>query len=342
VFTIAALAVFSVGAAAHDEQWASLDRDIEALAASGPAQQQQGMQIGALLRLLYGYASDTNGLLFPGIDDISGFAVERAQIDAEGQIEDYGFRLQLEAAGGTATLLDAYGTWQINEYVRTSMGNFRAPFLWESLLDDGNRLLILRTDAGEFFYQRDVGAMVDGQYDRLHWAAAIQNGFDGVGDEYMLSGRVGVDILGAGIGMQQGAYGLESGADLTWNFSILDEAAAPEDGTLYATDAQFRLSQFSADAQYVKLPDDPAFLGDRADAGLWAATVAYMVVPEKYEIAVRYQDTDNIDDDGEFTIGVNRYVVGHDVKWQLNFASADSDDSEKEFDVILLGLNIRI
>ena len=95
-------------------------------------------------------------------------------------------------------------------------------------------------------------------------------------------------------------------------------------------------------AQFISFGDDGIAFGGRSDSDVYAITATYMVVPDKYEIAVRFQDTDNITDDSEFTIGLNRYISGHDVKWQVNFASADSDDSSKEFDVILVGLNVRV
>ena len=332
-------AVSSVSA--NDDEWSSLDRDIEALAA-GWAPQGGGLAFRGLLRALYGNADDTNGNLFINQDDISGFVIERAQIETEGTVEDYGFRIQLEAAGGPATLLDAYATWQINQYVRYTMGNFRPPILYESLLDDGDRLFILRTDAGELFYGRDVGARLDGRYERFSWTIATQNGSDSIGDDLAVSGRVGLDILGTGEDMVQGAYTGTGQHQLSVNLSALDDASAPSEGELFAADAQWSFDRFAADAQVISFGDDPTFFGGRSDATAYAITGSFMLVPEKYEVAVQFQETDNVDGDNAVTVGVNRYIGGQDVKWQVNFATAESDDSTKEFDVLLIGLNIRV
>ena len=324
-----------------DDEWSSLDRDIEALA-SGWSTQGGGLVFRGLLRALYGYANDTNGNLFIGTDDISGFAIERAQIEVEGSVEDYSFRMQYEAAGGVAALLDAYAAWQINEYVRFTMGNFRPPLLYESLLDDSHRLFVLRTDAGELFYGRDVGARLDGRYDRLRWTVATQNGADNIGDDMAISGRLGLDILGDGQKLSRGAYDGTDQHQLSVNLAALDDASAPSAGDIVAADAQWSYDRFAADAHVVAFGDDTAFFGGRSDSTAYQVTASFMIVPKKYELAVQYQATDNIDDDKAFTVGVNRYVSGHDVKWLVNFASAESDDSSKDFDVFLIGLNIRV
>jgi hypothetical protein len=327
-------------ASGHDE-WSDLDRDIESLAASW-SPQGGDLAVHGLLRALYGYASDTSGNLFMGADDISGFALERAQIEVEGTVEDYSFRMQYEAAGGVAALLDAYAAWQINEYVRFTMGNFRPPLLFESLLDDSHRLFILRTDAGELFYGRDMGARLEGRYDRFRWTVATQNGADSIGDDMAVSGRFGLDILGDGQKLARGAYDGTRQHQLSVNLAGLDDASAPSSGEIVAADAQWSYDRFAADAHVVNFGDDPGFFGPRSDSTAYQVTASFMIVPQKYELAVQYQETDNVDGDSAITVGVNRYVSGHDVKWLVNFASAESDDGSKEFDVFLIGLNIRV
>ena len=71
-------------------------------------------------------------------------------------------------------------------------------------------------------------------------------------------------------------------------------------------------------------PNDP-ILGFRADSNTWDATVSYMLVPAKWEAAVRYDEINNSAANTDaFTFGLNRYLHGHDVKLQLNLTTANT------------------
>ena len=66
-------------------------------------------------------------------------------------------------------------------------------------------------------------------------------------------------------------------------------------------------------------------LEQRGDTTPWSATASYMLVPDKYEVALRYDDYDDRDSPLDYdrklwTVGLNRYIRGHDLKWQLNYA----------------------
>jgi len=171
---------------------------------------------------------------------------------------------------------------------------------------------------------------------------ATQNGADSIGDDMAISGRVGLDILGDGEDMEQGAYGGTRQHQLSVNLAAIDDASAPSAGDVVAADAQWSYDRFAADAHVVTFGDDSSFFGPRSDSTAYQVTASFMIVPQKYELAAQFQETDNIDGDSAFTVGVNRYVSGHDVKWLVNFASAQSDDKNKEFDAFLIGLNIRV
>src|SRR5688572_29798852 len=141
--------------AAGGEERARLDRELDLLLASSAQVPAAGPVVHGLLRTRWAYLPE----VLPGDEDLNGFSIDRAQIAIGGPVgADYGYRVQLEAAGGPAQLLDAYGTWQADERVRVTMGRFRSPLMWESQLDDGDVLFLTRTDSGELFYGRDEGA----------------------------------------------------------------------------------------------------------------------------------------------------------------------------------------
>ena len=156
------------------DDWAKLDQDIESLANAGQLLDSSGPTLTGLLRAQYFHAPN----LYPpsGTQDVSGFVMDGSQVALEGVVnESYGYRFQLATSSDTIKLFDAYGTWQPNDYVRTTMGRFRPPMCWESQVDDSDRLFLFRTVVGALFYQREDGAMVSGSFEQLTWAGLLHN-----------------------------------------------------------------------------------------------------------------------------------------------------------------------
>jgi len=309
-----------------EDGWAKLDRELESLVIPPSSAALSGPTLSALVRARWALLQD----VFPGHEDFNGFSLDRVQVALDGKAtERIGYRVEFEAAGGTARLLDAYANWEVNRYVRVCMGNFRAPLVWESQLHDGDILFLVRTDVGELFYARDEGAMIDGSIERFHWAVSLQNGIDSVAERYAACVRVGFDVLDHGVGLHQGAYGAGSGTKLTVGAGLYDDdgVGGGNDGSVFTADAQLQAGRFAADATYTKFGDDNNVLFvNRADANAWSTTVSYMAVEDKVEVAARYQETDNVFDESDATLGVNYYLIGHDVKLQFNVVNISSDD----------------
>jgi hypothetical protein len=162
------------------------------------------------------------------------------------------------------------------------------------------------------------------------------------------SARLAFDILGNGVGMKQGAYGYDDETHLSVAVATFNDTSVPNDGDVYAADAQFAIGPFAADAQVIAFPDDGlpnnvSIFPFREDSNPFAITASWMFIPDKYEFAVRYQDTDNDDQDTAWTLGLNRYIAGHDVKWLLNVVDINSDSAAKDDEVrIGIGLNVRV
>ena len=136
-FVIGALATTMASglsfAGSGTEEWAGLDRDIENLASSY-APQGSGFAVDGFLRSIYSNSSDIS----VGGNDLGGFAIANARVNVRGNVGDYGVFVSVDAAGGTAALLDAYGTFSIGDQVNGQMGQFRPPFLWSSQIDEDN------------------------------------------------------------------------------------------------------------------------------------------------------------------------------------------------------------
>jgi hypothetical protein len=88
--------------------------------------------------------------------------------------------------------------------------------------------------------------------------------------------------------------------------------------------------------------DDAALYDTFADTSPWALAASYMLDPEKYEVAIRYEMLDDVNDVKALTVGVNRYVAGHDAKWMLNVADASSDLDSQDGMAVALGLTVNV
>lgn len=330
-FVISALVLSATSslaiAGSETKEWSSLDRDIENLASSLAAP-GSGFGASGFVRTRYNNSGDTT-------PDTSGVSMDNVRVNFAGNAGDYGVFVSLENAFGIAVLFDAYATFPIGAQVNGRFGQFRAPVLWSGLLDENNLILLDKTINGAIWSFRDPGFMINGSFEQLGWWIALQNGADGLADEYALSGRVAFNALGTGVGMQEGAYGAPADSNLTIGIGYYDDGAVT-DGTATAIDAAFTRGALSAHAEMVDY--DVGF----GDATPWSGTIGWMVTPNEWEIAGRYEDLDDAFDTNVMTVGVNRYIQGHNAKWGLNWSTVNSDSAALEVDMIGLGLTVGV
>jgi hypothetical protein len=370
-FVIGALALTAGSslsyAGSETEDWSGLDREIEKLGSSIPAA-GTGFAVSGFVRSRFAYSSDVDTSAAAGSQDLSGFSIDNARVYLSGSAGDYGVFISADGASAAqpqgSALLDAYGTFPIFEQVSGRMGQFRLPFLWSSLIEDNNLLFLDRSFNGQTWYVRDQGIQLNGNWEQLSWWLALMNGADSVSEDFQWTARVAFNALGPGIGMQEGAYGASDESNLTVGVAYTDDSAAsptlPRDAAL-AIDAGFTHGPFSVHGEVVDYDDNqaPAFNintstgvvnsggpGSNTVTGSetpWSVLVGYMITPNEYEIAARYQDLDDNDDSTEWGIAVNRYVQGHNAKWTLQYTSFDSDVTpDLDCDTIALGLTVGV
>jgi hypothetical protein len=237
--------------------------------------------------------------------------------------------------------------------MRTTFGRFQSPLYWNGLVDPRHQLFVLRTASDEFWIggrpaqlDDNFGVMLNGAFDRLHWWLAVQNGVDGTGDEHALTARARFDVLGNGVGMIEGAYGAPDEATLSVGAGWYDDGGALDgggnsaDGDCLAFDAQYANGRWAMNAEMLDYGQNAVNVFDVPDSTPWAVALSYMLQPDKWELAARYQDVDSPTNLADITVGVNYYVVGHDVKWQLNVVDTTSDNDIEETTSIALALTI--
>jgi hypothetical protein len=369
-FVSSALAVTAVTALSFagsgTEEWPTLDREIENLKSSLAQGPTSGWTVGGFIKSSYQNSSDVTGGVSPsgGPNDLGGFNLENARLQLTAETVDYALKLQLEGstsaaadfgpgganllgslnASGTVAVLDAYAAWNATDMVKVQLGSFRPPFLGSSMIDENNLLFIDRSVNGEFWDFRDLGAQVGGTWEQVSWAVAAMNGGDAQGDELALSGRIAFDALGTDPSpMSEGAYGVGDEDHLTLGLGYYTDDDNTNDFTATGFDARYARGAFCVGAEVVDNDDGTqlATLTGTSETP-WSIYASFMLSPDQWEVAVRYEDLDDTNDTTRATAGLNYYMGGHNAKWQLNFSTSDSDISAAEIDVIALALVVGV
>lgn len=340
LFLFSAILLPSAPLAAQEEgesEWAALDRELRNLDAI-QVETQPGPRLWGYLRTNLAFSNHkiTNGA---NTGDYQGFTVDNLRLNVEGDAQGYHYRVTTEAFTGILEIEDAWVRAPLGDEFGLWVGRFRAPFLRSGMVEARDLLFITRTRNGVFYSTRDTGTMLTGDHGRLHWTAAMQNGADGKMDRFLQTLTAKVNLIGVPELPWEGAYkgGTNTRFTLGGGVSNDDARAGSGEGTAFALEAYLLHKGFnltvewlSYEGAYDLFPFDTV-PGDqqeqRGNTQPWTVTASYMIVPEKYELALRYDNFDDksapVDYDRQtWTVGVNRYLDGHNLKWQLNYADA--------------------
>jgi len=347
------------GGAPSGEDWLRLDRELDTLATSIAPQTEPGVRVGGLIRSSFDLSSDDIFAPSAGTD-LGGFHVQDVIFWMEGSVGNMDLRISMDGASNTAwpptdpssgigdfEVQDAYGRWNLNEQFRVYMGQFKCPVLMSSQVWNGNLLFIDRTRLGQMFDVYQAGTAATFDTERLHFKLAVQNGADGVADEFGIVAR-GEFKLGAGAKEYEGAYGTDGGTNATIGAAYFNDGSqdtgGTEMGTAIAVDGYAQLGHISLHAEIVDMDEELAghmgLTGGTEDAMPFSATAGFLLPAETIELALRYQDMD--DDVGTTAIGggVNYYSHGHAAKWQFNVSQLDDDNDDGM--IIQLGLAVGV
>jgi phosphate-selective porin len=350
-FAYGAIALAAVGAAgqATDSGWSGLDQEINSLSASLATQNATGPKLGGYIITRLDFESNplvftdanSNGVIDTGEitegDDTLGWSIRRARINVSGDLgHDYSYKVSFDLASGTAELRDAYVDWKITDGIKGRWGRYKMPFVRSGLISAQKLLFLQRTAIGERLGGRDLGIAVSGQFEQVNFWLNAQNGIDGVTKDMFYNGRVTFDVMGDGVAQIEGAYGAGDALGLTVGGAFGDDSALDK-GTVWALEAALTSGPFSVAAEIADFDDD---LGNNTP---WDATASFLFT-DQYELAARYEDLDDADNGTLWTVGVNRYVAGHDIKWTLQYqrlnTDAEVDGIGLDTDAVSLGLTV--
>jgi hypothetical protein len=320
-FVCTALALIGAGTAAQADPtadaWLGLDQEISNLNTS-IGSQDGGIQMGALIRSSYLHAEDDLGL--SGSEDTGGWTFQDVDVWLGGASGDYSWRVSTDADGGTASLEDAYANWNASDNFSITWGQFKAPVTMSTSIDPERMAFVDRTAIGQLFDNWQLGAMISGGQDGFSWFVAVQNGADGIADEYRLSGRAELSIGGHESGALRNGGSDGSSDEISGTAGVFfsqDDGTGLDDNTIIGIDAAGTMGAFSAHAEVASFDDD---LGDNSP---FSFALGYLLNAD-WHGAIRHQDADTDDDD---TITSLALAWMHaDATWTFEVGSIDSDD----------------
>jgi hypothetical protein len=337
-FALSTLAGVSTDDAAKAEgEWLGLDQEIQNLATSLNTAEEPGLT--GFLRVRAKHTGD----FFT--EDMSGFRVTQARLIWSGLVGDYGYMIEYEMVGSSlileggpiflsSGLLDAKVWWPCGEHLTVTFGQFKVPFS-RGFLTARNHLAFLDRAVveggasdianGAFFdpdvfiwgMGRDQGIMLSGMMDMFAWWVAVQNGLDDRFDEFRLTGRISVNVMGERVAEYQGAYGLPDETALALGLGFTDDGTL-DNAQAMTFDARFNMGQIAADGAFYDLDED---IGDNSP--WWVAF--YYQLQTDWGLGVRWEDLDTTTDTTILTFGATWYKGGPGNKWNFEFVTVDDD-----------------
>jgi len=319
-FVWTALALIGAGTAAQADPtadaWLGLDQEISNLNTSFGSQ-DGGIQMGALIRSSYLHADEDFGITTGA--DTGGWAFDDIDVWLAGASGDYSWRVSTDADSGTPGLEDAYAAWDASDSFSITWGQFKAPVTMSASIDPERMAFVNRTAIGAGFDSWELGAMLSGGQEGFGWFIAVQNGSDGLADEYRLSGRAEFSMGGHQSGATRNGGSDGSSDEMAGTAGVFfsqDDGAGDVDNTIVGIDAAGTMGAFSAHAEVASFDDD------NGDNSPWSFALGYMLNAD-WHGAVRLEDADDADDSSLTSIAVA--WLQDDATWTLEVGSADSD-----------------
>ena len=285
---------------------------------------------------LFGYIQPQYDYFFNEGDQENTFRFKRARIGVMGKVLDnfsYYFMLETSpfiGSTGDAYLMDAFVTYEADNWARISLGSFKQPFSLDVTTPCNSLKTIERSIVADQLVapQRDFGVGIFGgnKFNRLNYAVALMNGRGlGVKDDNEkkdIMGRASYKIF----------RNFTVGASFRYGYPIPNNN--DDDRTSYGGDFVFELGKLLVQGEYIY--DEGAYFAG-AGGGCGATPVAlgeqrdgaYILgtydVTEKFQPVFKYEYFDpdiNIKDNlgytERMTVGFN-YFVNKNVRFQVNY-----------------------
>ncbi|MFT7670588.1 MAG: hypothetical protein ACI8X5_003298 [Planctomycetota bacterium] len=302
------------------DEWAALDLELQSF-------EQLTLGTNESSAEIWGYVR--GNVFYQDVTNSGAMHLDNLRVNLVGNLSDYNYRLTVDLASGKLQMEDAWVSTNLGEQFNFTLGKFKIPLLRSGMVEANETLFIARTRNGIFYSQRDTGGMFNGDHGRFHWRLSVQNGQNGVAERQLTTLHTSLNVMGEAEKSYEGAFGSDGSTSLTVGAGVSDDDTASH-GTAVAFEANLVTGRFSAQAEWVKYGSGYTLIPDmeqRGDTSPWSLTTSYMLVPDKYEVALRYENFDDASapldfERRTFSAGINRYIEGHAIKWQFNIAAA--------------------
>ncbi len=307
---------------------------------------------------IFGYIQPQYDYFFTDGDQENTFRFKRARIGVRGKVVgDFSYYFMLETSPfigstGDAYLMDAFVTYEADNWARISLGSFKQPFSLDVQTPCNALKTIERSVVADQLVapQRDFGVAIFGgnKFNRLNYSVALMNGRGlGVKDDNVkkdVMGRASYKIL----------KNLTVGASFRYGYPIPNNNE--DDRTSYGGDFVFELGKLVIQGEYIYdegayfagagggCGSTPVALGEERDG---AYVLASYDVTEKFQPVFKYEyfdpDTtikDNAGYSERMTLGFN-YYVNNRVRFQVNYLANIETVVNVDNDALLTQVQIK-
>lgn len=284
----------------------------------------------------------------------STFNFKRARIGVRGRVNrSFSYYVVLETSafigGGDAYLLDAFITYDKNEWAKFSLGSFKQPFGREVTTACHSLTTIDRAIVADQLVapQRDMGLMMLGgtSESKFKYSVALMNG-RGLG---VVDNNKKKDVIGRAT--YQVLDFLNVGASYRYGYPTNED----DTRTTYGVDALIKYNAFAVQGEYIFDKGDfnraagggcgaePLPLGDEREGAYVMATYD---VNEKLQPVVKYEyfDADKsqtvLGYQEVLTVGAN-YFFNKNTRLQVNYQAKKIDGITKDNDALLMQLQVK-
>jgi hypothetical protein len=293
---------------------------------------QAGWNVDVSGFLKFGFVNSNTRRVVANSDRLRGMSITAARLWVDAEVEGWQLRMGLrgEQHSGLSYLglvgevddlrmFEVVAKREFNEHVNLQIGRLRAPFVQSALYEDNQLMFFERTYQGEDWDGFSNGATLNVRVGDLEAFLGVQNGIDNFGDSVALTGRGLWHVTGDRGGMQIN----EGPFDAPEELAVTLGAAAYYDTETDDVSAQALEAYASWRPVYfaAELVDKGEGLGDLYSWGVTAA----VLLGDSFSLQGRVENFDRDDGTDVYRIGFTHYLEGHDIKWHLEFADAESN-----------------
>lgn len=272
-----------------------------------------------------------------------GFETTRAKFMLSGHIvnPDWFYRIDADLGSnnrGPIGNQNAYIGYNYGDGWKVIMGQMKAPLLREELVEASHQLAVERSDVNYAF----TGGYVDGialmnEGDQFRFTVAVTDGARTGGTaatagdtEFAFTGRV--EYLVQGNWGQFEDFTSPQGSEQGLMIGAAIHAQKTESGlagfndnelTIFTVDVSWEGDGFNAFFAFILSDFDNNTAAADPDATAIVVQGGYYL-DESWELFGRYEfadwDATGVEDLGIFTIGVNKYIAGHNAKWTTDLS----------------------